>query len=294
MRKLPSETPFRPGLAVADRVERGDLELARVGRRRRLGDERRDGVGHLGQQRHLDEDQRLVGKLRVEEGEAAAVGLQPASQVVPAVDGVHRLVADDLFEQVRRRVPVDLLHAQEAGVEPRREQVQEVVLDRAQLGLGLHLREQLAAHGDDRRGAAGRAVDAPQQLLARRLGGAHEADQVRRRGLGGVVLRAAQRLLRVGAEVARQVPEERRLAGSVEGAVAVDELAGDGDAVGLAALGQQAPAVAQQVAQRAFVAGAAGGVADLVEHGGRPLRSGGRKYRASRAAAPRRLHPPPC
>ena len=64
---------------------------------------------HAARQRHLDEDQRLVGQLRMEEREAAPVGFQPAPQVAPALDRVHRLVLDQLLEHDRRRVPVDAL-----------------------------------------------------------------------------------------------------------------------------------------------------------------------------------------
>jgi hypothetical protein len=57
----------------------------------------------------LHEDQRLVGERRVEEREAAPVRrLDAGAQVVPAGDGVHRLVADDLLQDVRRRRPVDV------------------------------------------------------------------------------------------------------------------------------------------------------------------------------------------
>ena len=40
------------------------------------GQQRLHGVGEAGGQRHLDEDQRLVGQRLVEEGEAAAVRQQ--------------------------------------------------------------------------------------------------------------------------------------------------------------------------------------------------------------------------
>ena len=140
----------QPRLAVADAVEGGDAEA--LGRQRRAGlvDQRRDGRRHVRQQRHLDEDQRLVGQLRVEEGEAAAVGLQAAAQVVPAVDGVHGLVVDDLFQQLGRRVPVDTAHLQEAGVEPRAEQVQQVGFERHQFGLLRQPLQQRAAHAHQR------------------------------------------------------------------------------------------------------------------------------------------------
>ena len=73
IRKLPKETPAQAALAVGDRVEdRGRRSSAGIGDALR-GEQRRDGVRDLLGQRHLDEDQRLVDELRVEEGEAAPV-----------------------------------------------------------------------------------------------------------------------------------------------------------------------------------------------------------------------------
>ena len=60
---------------------------------------------------------------------------QAAPQVVPAVDLVHRLVVDDLLEQLRRRIPVDPLQLEEARVEPARQQVLEIGGERKQLVL---------------------------------------------------------------------------------------------------------------------------------------------------------------
>ena len=51
---------------------------------------------------------------RMEEREAAAVGREPAAQVVPARDLVHGLVLDQLLEHDRRRVPVDALERAES------------------------------------------------------------------------------------------------------------------------------------------------------------------------------------
>ena len=57
----------------------------------------------------------------------------------------------------------------------------------------------------------GRAVDAPQQLLPRRLGQVGQADQVVGRRLLRIGLRHRQHGLRVGAEVAREAVEEAAL-----------------------------------------------------------------------------------
>ena len=57
---------------------------ARIGVRRVSSSGAIDGR-HLGRQRHLDEDQRLVGELGMEEGEAAPVGwLKPIAQIDPS------------------------------------------------------------------------------------------------------------------------------------------------------------------------------------------------------------------
>src|SRR5262249_13006744 len=65
------------------------------------------------------------------------------------------------------------------------------------------------------------------------------------------------------------------------------QVARDGDAVGLAAFGQQPPAVGQQPAQGPFVAHGARGASQALEHGGPPCEA---DYK--RAHAPR-CHPGP-
>ena len=85
-----------------------------MGRRSHV-EERGDGVRELGGQRHFHEDQRLIGELRVEEAETAPVGgLEPIAQIVPVADLVHRLVADDLFQDVGRCRPIDVPQHEEA------------------------------------------------------------------------------------------------------------------------------------------------------------------------------------
>ena len=120
-------------------------------------------------QRDFDEDQRLARKLGMKERKAAPVGLQPAPQVGPVLDRMHRLVPDDLLQQRRGRAPVDLLQIEESGVEPRREQVAEVAVHGAKPGMLAQDLQQIAAHRDDRGRPAWCAVDPPHQLLPRRL-----------------------------------------------------------------------------------------------------------------------------
>ena len=108
----------------------------------------------------------------MEEGVAAPVRrIDAAAQIVPAPDAVHRLVADDLFQDHRRRRPVDPAQHQEAAVEPRREQMHEVGVDRLEIVAVIERVEQLLAHAHQRGGAAGREIEPAQQLLPARLGG---------------------------------------------------------------------------------------------------------------------------
>src|SRR5712691_8362885 len=74
-------------------------------------------------------------------------------QVVPSADFVYRLICDELFQNVGRRLPTDALELQEAAVEPRLEQVQQVGIDGLEMGMVYEHAEQILAHRDDGRGA---------------------------------------------------------------------------------------------------------------------------------------------
>ena len=118
-------------------------------------------------QRHLDEDQRLVGQPRMEEAVAAAVAVQPVLHVGPARDVVHRLVLDQLLDQRGRRVPADAAQVEEGDVEPGGEQVLELGVQRQQALVALQVRQQFGAQVDqeahavrDRRRSAAAAARA--------------------------------------------------------------------------------------------------------------------------------------
>ena len=107
----------------------------------------------------------------MEECVAAPVGrIDAATQIEPIADFMHRLVADDLLQHDRRRRPIDPAQHQEAAVEPGREQVDEIGVDRLEILATLQRVHQLLAHGDERRGPARREVEPPQQFLPARLG----------------------------------------------------------------------------------------------------------------------------
>ena len=124
----------------------------------------------------------------MEERVAAPVRrIDAAAQIVPAPDAMHRLVADDLFQDHRRRRPVDPAQHQEAAIEPRREQMDEIGIDRLEVVAVVERIEQLLAHAHQRGGAAGREIEPAQQLLPARFGGGVNfgGGLVGRRGLPG-------------------------------------------------------------------------------------------------------------
>ena len=58
------------------------------------------------------------------------IRLQPAAQVGPPINLVDRLMGDDLLKQACGRIPTQLLEQQETRVEPRRQEVMEIGIDR--------------------------------------------------------------------------------------------------------------------------------------------------------------------
>ena len=161
-------------------------------------------------QRDLDENQRFIFHRRVEERVAITVGrLEAAAQLGPALDFVHRLVGDDLFQDMRRRGPVDRLHQQEAAVEPGVEQVTEIGVDPVQFGVFTPRVQQAFAHLHQSPGAPRGQVDAPQQLLPPRLGSCSQAQQVLRAAVIRVGIDRLSHSLDIDIVVGQQQGEER-------------------------------------------------------------------------------------
>ena len=174
----------------------------------------------------------------MEEGEAAAVvGIEPPAQVVPALDLVHRLVGDDLVEDGGGRVPVDAAQHQEAAVEPGGQQVAQVAVEGAERGISRG--EQVAAQLDDLGGRPRRQVEAAEELDARALHRPLQGAQRGGLGAGDIGLGGARHLGRIGLHGAGQELEEVQPVRRAEAPVAAQQLAGDGDAGRLAAVGAE-------------------------------------------------------
>ena len=62
-------------------------------------EQRRDGIGNVGGERDFDKNQRLIIEGGMEEGVAAPInGIGAAAQIIPVMNFVHGLIADDFFE----------------------------------------------------------------------------------------------------------------------------------------------------------------------------------------------------
>ena len=113
----------------------------------------------------------------------------------------------------------------------------EIAIDRSQRRLAGG--QQIAAHGHDLGGGAGRQIEAPEELMARAL------DHLLQRGDGGRVggcqisFRRARDRVGVGLHAVGQEAEELAALLRLERAVAGEDGAGDGDAGRLAAAGEQ-------------------------------------------------------
>src|SRR5262249_4968936 len=120
-------------------------------------------------QRRLDENQRLVGKSRMEEGVASPVFFETPPQIVPALDLMNGLVLNEALENQGRRAPIDSLQDEEAAIEPRTKQVFEVGVDGGSFRVLRERAQHIRAHPHQQAGAAGSGVEAPEQLLPARF-----------------------------------------------------------------------------------------------------------------------------
>src|SRR5581483_12032688 len=85
---------------------------------------------------------------RMEEGEAAAIGIESVLEVDPAAHLVHGFIDAELLEQGGRRIPGDAFELEEADIEPSGQQRLQVGFQRRETALLAYQLEQLGAHVD--------------------------------------------------------------------------------------------------------------------------------------------------
>ena len=165
-------------LGVRNRVKDRAVGRSGIHYRRVEGEQRLHLGAHAVGERDLDEDHRLVGQRRMEKRVAAAVGLKPAAQVVPALDLVHGFVLDQLLQHQGGGAPVDALQDQEPAIEPGTEQMGEVGLDVRPMRMLGQAPQQPAPHLQQNADSARGHVEAPEELLARRFHGPLQAHEI--------------------------------------------------------------------------------------------------------------------
>ncbi len=227
-------------LGVGDRIEHRGAGALDRNRLAVLGEQRRDRAGDRFGQRHLDEDQGFVDQRGMKERVAAPVdGIDAAAQIVPVADLMHRLIADDLFQDVGGRRPVDPAQHEKAPVEPGGQQMRDVAVEPGKaLVRRLHVK-QIGAQRHQLAGGVRRAIEPAEQFLPPRFGSKMQVAGVVVARLRPPGLDGLRQLLPVRAVVAGQRLEERKPAGGVEVMIAVENLARHRGAGGLAAAGQQ-------------------------------------------------------
>ena len=177
----------------------------------------------------------------MEEGEAAAVVVEPVLGVIPADDVVHGLVFDQLFDQRGGRVPADGAQFQKTDVEPAGEQVFQLGVQRQQGRFRLELLQQFGAQVEQEAHAAGRGAQALQQAGARGMEGLAQLDLGLRLVLGAqgrlVLVLGQLDLLGIGRELLGHQAPGVGTCVMIGGLVPVDERLGAPYAFDFAHLG---------------------------------------------------------
>ena len=146
---------------------------------------------------------------------------------------MDRLVLDDLFKQLRWRVPGDLVQLEKPGVEPRTEQMVHVRVCGPKCRVIFQIGQQGLPHFQNGGGARRGPVHAPQQLLPRWLYGLKQVDQAGLIALGVVAVGRIHDQRRVRIELTGQVIEKFSLAALVQMFIAIDQLDGHALRIGL-------------------------------------------------------------
>src|SRR6266699_2193288 len=141
----------------------------------------------------------------MKESVTAAVRFQPAPQIMPAADFMHRLVLDEFLENDSRRAPIDPLQNEKSPIEPRHQKVCEICFDRRPLRMPIQLIQKLTPYRNQLARAAWRHIQAPDQLLAWRLDHALQLSEILGRWLIAVGASPSSDLYGIG----RELPYER-------------------------------------------------------------------------------------
>src|SRR6266404_9848063 len=168
--------------------------------------------------------------------------LEASLQVIPALDRVDRLVADDAFEDVRRGRPGDSLHHKEAAVEPGVKKVNEVVFDAGESGIIFAELDEILTHGYERACPTRCEIEPAEQFLPRRLDSSEQCPQTCRAAISVIDGPCLPESLLVGSKIARENTEKADFLLNRQRGVEVEHLAAERNARSFASPRQKSAA----------------------------------------------------
>src|SRR6266566_558515 len=115
---------------------------------------------------------------------------------------------DSWIAQSNRKSRYRRAQLEKAAVEPGGKEMLQVGVEQLQFRLVAQMRGDFAAHRDQRAGAAGRHVHAPQQLLPWWIGGLSERGRGFRRGVGEITLGSRVQGRFIGLKLRRKIALE--------------------------------------------------------------------------------------
>ncbi len=105
----------------------------------------------------------------MQERKAAPVALQTVFEVQPIADFVYGFVARKALEKCRRRIPRDLAEFEKPDIEPRRQNLAQIVVDSRECRIAIDDAQQIGAQIDQELHAARDAVELREESDPRRL-----------------------------------------------------------------------------------------------------------------------------
>ena len=77
---------------------------------------------------------------------ATIIWLQSAAQIIPALDGMHRFIADDFFKNMGRTAPGDRPQHQKPTIKPRGKQIFEINIKLGEIRVLVKQSQQVTTH----------------------------------------------------------------------------------------------------------------------------------------------------
>ena len=186
----------------------------------------------------------------MEEGKAFPVGRQTTAEIFPALNFMNSFIADQLFKDGCRRVPVDMTQFKETTVKPAGQQMLHIGIERFKIAVVFQNPDQGFTHIDNRPRATRCHIDLAQKFLTDRFG---RLGQSRKVGLGRVLGKGLGRLGdfgAVGTKVVLHHLEEGQMVFFWQAFPKADHFAGNRGATCLAFLRDKVPAHGTELFER--------------------------------------------